>query len=336
MYKALCVLLLLAGPIDARVTTSGKKRSAPAATKGKQAGQAKLVPAKKIVETVPIKTLFPVRRTVDKVVSIIYHSEGSELILQSDLRADLTDTVPTLQDAILKRLIILDGKKLKIPVSDAEIDRHLGRVQEQLKMTRPDLIEFFKERGYTFDEARKELEQSLLIEATIEQRVKTKAFVPQDEIEKYYQEHPERFYDVKQRYIPFEIGSKAIQRAVIDRDIESGELSQQGSWSEVLTLKEADISFDKAFVKEMEPGAVARVQETDEGTTLLQMVEKRQTPLNDRKQEIQMTLGRERYMKALQEYYDSLLMQKRDIRVRYIDPASKPILGGHSNAVAAA
>lgn len=265
------------------------------------------------------------RKTVDKVIAIIYHSDGSELILQSDLRPDLSDAIPSLEDVVLKKLIILDGKKLKIPVSDAEVDRHVARVQEQLKMTREDLTAFFKERGFSFEDGRKELEKNLLIETTIEQRVKSKAFVPQTEIEKYHKEHPLTFYDVKQRFIPFDFGSKAIQRAVIDRDIESGALAQEGDWGNELTLKDADISFEKAFIKELEPGAVVRIQETDEGTSLLQMIRKRETPFEERKQEIQMALARERYMKALQEYYDSLLEQKRDTRVRYIDASQRPI-----------
>lgn len=303
------------------------KRVAPkVASKGAAGVKVPLIPV--IENPAPVahdeKPAFE-RRTVDKVIAIIYHSEGSELILLSDLRPDLSDAVPSLEDVVLKKLIMLDGKRLKIPVSDAEVDRHVARVQEQLKMTREDLTAFFKERGFTFQEGRKELEKSLLIETVIEQRVKSKAFVPLTEIEKYHAEHPIVFYDVKQRFIPFEIGSKAIQRAVIDRDIESGELAQTGDWGTVLTLKEIDISFEKAFIKELAPGEVVRVQETDEGTSLLQMVCRRETPLEERKQEIQMQLARERYMKALQEYYDSLLEQKRDTRVRYIDASQRPM-----------
>ncbi len=266
------------------------------------------------------------RKTVDKVLAIIYHSEGSELILQSDLRPDLSDTMPTLQDAILKKLIILDGKRLKLPVSDADVDRHIARVQEQLKMTRDDLTVFFKERGYTFAQARKELANGLLIEMTIEQRVKTKAFVPHAEIEKYHRENPIVFYDIKQRYLPFEMGSHAIQRAMIDRDIDSGDFAKADGWSDVVSLKEGDISLEKNFIKGLAPGTVVRVDENEQGTSLLLMVGRREVSLAERKQDIMMTLGRDRSSKALRDYYDSLLQQKRDTRVRYIDESLRPIL----------
>ena len=79
------------------------------------------------------------RTAVDKVLAIIYHTEGSTIILQSDLRPDLSDQVPSLRDAILKELILFDAKKYKITVSEADVDRHLARIQESLKKTREDL-----------------------------------------------------------------------------------------------------------------------------------------------------------------------------------------------------
>ena len=111
--------------------------------------------------------------------------------------------VPTLNDTILRELIVLDSKKLKIPISDAEVDRHLARVQEQLQMTRDDLMAFFKQKGLTLEQAKAELRKTLLIETTIDNRVKSKSYVSKAEIEKYNDEHPLVFYEIKQAQVPF-------------------------------------------------------------------------------------------------------------------------------------
>ncbi len=259
------------------------------------------------------------RTAVDKVLAIIYHTEGSTIILQSDLRPDLSDQVPSLREAILKELILLDAKKYKITVSEAEVDRHLARIQESLKKTREDLEEFFKERGFTFEEARRELEKGLLIETTVSERVRSKAFVPESEVKKYYEEHPIVDYTVKQAFIPFGFGSRSLVRATVDRQIEEGDIITAVEWGEPLALKESDIAEEKAFLKELALGSVARVQETDDGITLLQLISKSKKPYESLKKQITIELGNKRQKQALDDYYDNLFACAR---VRYLTAAA--------------
>jgi hypothetical protein len=249
------------------------------------------------------------RTTIDRVRAIIYHAEGPLLICDSDLRSDLSGNVPTLKDVVLKKLIALDGKKLKIPVSDTEIDRYLSHVQEELSLSRDGLIQFFKERGYSFEAAKKELEENLLVENTIEARVKSKAFVPTSEIEKYHKEHPVILYELKQGFVPFSGGSKALSRAIIDRDIDSGAIFTSISWNDAGIVKEQDFSSDKTYIKDLAVGSVAKIADTDEGISLLHIVSKKEVPLEERKIEIQQLLGRPRFMHALDDYYKKRLSE---------------------------
>lgn len=260
------------------------------------------------------------RATVDKTLAIIYHGQGSTVILQSDLRPDLSDQVPSLRDGILKELILIDGAKYKITVTEAEVDRHLARIQESLKKSREDLVEFFKERGYTFDEAKKELEKSLLIETTIGERVRSKAIVSESEIKRYYEEYQTVEYVIKQTFRPFGLGSKAITRAKIDQEIESGEIVKGIEWSEPIVLKEADIAQEKAYIKELKNGAVTKIAESDEGISLLQVVSKGKVPYEDVKRQITMELGSKKQKQALDDYYGSLL---KNARVRYFNKEHK-------------
>jgi hypothetical protein len=259
------------------------------------------------------------RQTADKLRAIVYHAEGRLLICDSDLRADLSDTVPTLRDAIIKELILLDAKKLKIPVSEAEIDRYLARVQEQLSMTRQDLIVFFKERGYTFEQAKRELEKNLLVESTIDARVKSKAFVPKSEIEKYYKDHPIILYELKQAFVPFGGGLKALTRTSVDTDIESRNILQTVLWNDAGIIHEKDIT--QPFVKTLPEGSITKLEETEAGIPLLHIVSKKEVPFEKRMQEIQQLLGRDRFMKAIDQYYAKLLSEAQ---VRYIDSSDAP------------
>lgn len=266
--------------------------------------------------------LVPRNRTmVDKVLAIIYHSEGSIVILQSDLRPDLSDQVPTLREAILRELILLDAKKYKITVSESDVDRHLARIQESLKKSRDDLHEFFKERGYTFEQAKKELEKGLLIETTVGERVRSKAFVPESEIKKCYEENPMVTYVIKNAFVPFGLGSKAITRVQIDAQIESGEIDKGVEWSPSITLKESDIAPEKAYIKDLKPGAVAKIQETDDGIALLTIESKTKVPYEVQKRDIMARKSMERQKQALDEYTRNLMDHAH---VRYMSKAAAP------------
>ncbi len=247
------------------------------------------------------------RSIADRVLVNLHHPEGRVLILQSDLRPDLAGNVPDVQDLLLKELILLDAKKLRLPVSEADVDRHIARVQEQLKMTRADLIDFFKERGRTFEEAKKELEKGLIMEMTVEHRVKSKAQVPLSEIEAYHKEHPLAHYTIRQAFVPFAGGSKAIARALIEREIESGAINKTVSWQDPMVVQDEDFSAEKAYIKDLAPQSIVIAQESDDGMTLLKLEEKKVVSFDERKQEIAMLLGKDRYKNAYNNYCEQLL-----------------------------
>lgn len=262
----------------------------------------------------------PAKRIVaDKVLAIIYHPEETKLICQSDLQADLTERVPMLKDVVMKELIVLDGKKLKIPVSEADVDKALGRVQEHLKMTRDELTDFFKQQGYTLEQAKKELEKNILVENVMEARVRSKAHVPQKDIEMYCKENPLELYELQQSFVPFSGGSKALERAVVERDIESDAIASTVSWHEVGVIQGRDFSPEKAYIKELPEGSVTIVNESDEGISLLRLVSKKVVSLEERKNEIAGMLGKERFLKAQENYYTKL---RDDASVRYLDKAN--------------
>jgi hypothetical protein len=266
----------------------------------------------------------PVKRErADALLAVIYHSEGKEIpICQSDLRPDLNGQVPTLKDAILKELIVLDAKKLKIPVADAEIDRALARAQDAFKMSRDELVLFFKENGYTLDQARKELERSILVENTLDSRIKSKSHVSQRALEEYHKQNPIVLYTLSQAYIPYQGGSKALTRVVVERDIASGDILKTAQWQDVGTVQDKDFAAEKASIKDLPESSVVISEEGEDGLTVLRIVSKKLVPFEERKQEIAALLGRDKLVAAQAAYFDKLF---KEAIVKYSPGVVQPI-----------
>ena len=243
----------------------------------------------------------------DRTLATIYHQEGTTIICQSDLRADLTERVPTLRDALVRELTILDGKKLKIPVTEDEVERALGRVQEHLKMTRDELIAFFKKQGYALGEATKELEKTIMVEKVVDARIKTKAHVSQKALEQYHKDHPDIRYHLNQAFVPFNGGSKALTRAVTKREIASGEITTSGNWVDIGEVYDKDFAPEKAYIKELPKGSVVISDESQDGITLLRLTSKKVMTFEERKNNIAHMLGKQRFMNAQSSYYDKHL-----------------------------
>ncbi len=263
----------------------------------------------------------PKREMADKVLATIYHPEDKVVICQSDLsRAGLSGQEPSLRDAIIKELIILDGKTLtkskilNIAVSEDEIEKSLSRAQEQLGKTREELVEFFKEQGLTLAEAKKELERGQIIETVIEARVKTKSMVSDRAIEQYCKEHPHVTYTLRRATVPLNGSSKALTRALLQREMDSGEIETSVSWVDIGDIPDKDFAPEKAYIKELPAGSVVISDESDEGFTLLKLVSKKVATLAERKNEIAGILGKEMYLTTQKNYFDKLL---KEANIRY-------------------
>ena len=266
---------------------------------------------RKAVKDAPVQKK---RKVVDELQAIIYHPEGTTLICQSDLRTEMSGRVPSLKDAILRELIVLDGKKLKIPVTESEIERALARAQEQLKMDKEELIAFFKKQGFTLDEAKKELEKSILVENVIEARIRSKSHVSSKDLEMYHKNNPIELYSLQQTYIPYNGGSKALTKTLVKQDIASGAIKDR-VWQDVGTINGEDFAPEKAHIKTLPEGTAVIADETGDGIVLLCVTSKKVTPFEERKEEIAKMLGQQKYVKTQADYFEKLMKQAR---IKYI------------------
>lgn len=271
--------------------------------------------SKAIVEAKPSapKSKF---ETIDRVLAVIYHHEGSVPILQSDLRPGI-DAIPrTLKDVILEKLMVLDAQTLKVTISDADVDRHLAFVQKEQKLTKEDTIELFKSMGYTFREGMDQLKTKLMIKDVIDYRVRNKVIIDKKDIEDFDNKNPLCTYKVSRAFVPFEDASPALKKIKIEEAIASGEILNLVDWMQPIELSDSDFSEEKAQLKSLEAGSIAMIDETKNGIGLFRMIEKKRTPVEEREREIMNIIGQERFVKEMQNYEKKLLDSSK---VKYID-----------------
>jgi peptidyl-prolyl cis-trans isomerase SurA len=266
------------------------------------------------------------RTVINKTLALVYTPEEKSLVLLSDLRPGLDGAPKTEEHIILDRLMLADAKKLKMSISEAEVDRHLAKVESQYKLTREQTKELFKNMGYTYEEGRAQLRDIQIREQVKEYRLKSKAMVGKKEVEDYYKEHPqyqEASYTLAQGVVSFKGSSRSIKKAMVQQAIESGDIKTMVQWGPPITLKENEFAQDKVYLKELEAGSVRQLQENEEGITLVQIVAKttkRLLTFEERVPEISAMLGKDRGAQALEDYKKNLFASAR---IKHINKEAK-------------
>ena len=103
--------------------------------------------------------------------------------LRSDLLNKLVD----------QKLADQQIKKHNLTISMQEIDRTIERIKESRSYTDEDLRSGLAEQGLTFEEYRENLKKQLLRGKLVNLEVKSKIVITGKEIEKYYNEHREKY-----------------------------------------------------------------------------------------------------------------------------------------------
>lgn len=261
---------------------------------------------------------------IDGIIAIIYHKEGTEIILRSDLRPALDSERgewQTPREVIAQRLMVLDAKSLKVTVSDDDVDRFIEQLQKMHSLTRADIESLFKSRGYTYEEGRQQLRYKQYIESAVEYRVKTnkKLIIGKQEIEEEYRKHPmveEPRYTLQQGFI-----AGTLREAQVNDLIASGAAEKQTEWDEPFVVAQSELPADKKFLVHMPPGTFVAVEEVEGGWQITKLVEKtpeKILPLTpERERKIGMKLTQERGEELLKEYEESLITKAT---IRIIDP----------------
>ncbi len=111
------------------------------------------------------------------------------------LRSDLLETM------IDQKLADQRIKKYKIEISEQEIDKTIERLKESRSFTDEDLRAGLAEQGLTIAEYREDLKRQILRSRLVNREVKSKIAITDEEVEKYYNDHIEKFAAVTKYHL---------------------------------------------------------------------------------------------------------------------------------------
>lgn len=208
----------------------------------------------------------PGRFDVDGVVAIIYHPEGTEIILQSDIaRRDLDGSAQTLESVIFKRLKYLDAKRIKAEFTEDDVDRELERLQKVYNLSRGQMAQLFHELGYSFVEGRELLRIKRMTDQAEERHIQTssKLVIDRKDVEAFYNEHPEK----KEATLVLVEGvvakSDAPSREQITELMKNKPSSTMVTWQEPFNVIVKDLPRERQSIISHNVGDIVDIEETD-------------------------------------------------------------------------
>ena len=250
---------------------------------------------------------------VDTIRVVIFGEEDTEFITESDLqRPSLEGAMRSQDDIILERLMYLDAKKMKILPDEEAVTRHLQSVQRENKLSLDQLKQIFKNAGYTYEEGRQQFGIMTTINSLLDYKIRSRLMIPEREVKKYYDEHPEKqeaAYRIEKTFIPFSSTASKVDLKKKLTAFAKHEGSFDVEWSEPFWINHSDLADDKKFIALMETGQISMPQEQEGGYELLRIHEKRPEALRsmrDRYQEIGAVLRKPRYDQLFNDYKKEL------------------------------
>ena len=225
-----------------------------------------------------------------------------------------------LNKLIDQKLTDQETERLRVSVSDKEIDQRIEQIKSEHFLTEEDIRKTLAAQGYTLEEYRERIKEQLLRVKLINIEVKSKIAVSGKEIQDYYEEHKEE-YQGRQKYHLRTILIKASplaragqKKAALEkiesivRELKSGaafddlakKYSQDGTAAAggdlgLFTLDELLPEF-REMVLWMGEGEISPILETPKGYQILMLQEIKKIPgktLEEARIEIQERLYRE-------------------------------------------
>lgn len=130
----------------------------------------------------------------EKIKTAGYPADKTEEML-SKVREDI------LNQLIEQKLADQEIKRLKIAVSEEEIDQAIEHIKKTRYYTDEELRQILKTEGFTMAEYREQVRDQLLRSKLVNYEIKSKIVVTQEDIEKYYHEHSDEYMGEKKYHL---------------------------------------------------------------------------------------------------------------------------------------
>jgi len=249
----------------------------------------------------------------DSLRAVIFTLDGCEIITQSDvMRTSLQGERRSLEDIIFETLVYLDAKKHKIEPDEDAVDRYLAKIMEDNGINLQQMEEIFRQGGRSLKEGREELRKMQAVGSMIDFKIRSNLIVPRKDVEAYYNAHPDikpARYSLRYVQIPFyTMMTKAEQQKDLMQKIRDEGINFLGL-SEPFWVTHGEVAEEKEFIYALKPGKITPPHLTCDGFEFYYMVEKvegRTVPLEERYRDIVNTLMQPKYVQMLAEYRTKL------------------------------
>ncbi|MBF0229461.1 MAG: SurA N-terminal domain-containing protein [Desulfamplus sp.] len=131
---------------------------------------------------------------LQKIESSGYGDEKKKEIL-SQLTGDMLNRM------IERKLTDQEAKRVKITVSDKEVDSAIERVKQSQLMSQEELEKALKDDGLSFADYREKIREEILRPKLINQSIKSKVVITDSDIKNYYEKHNQDFVGITKYYL---------------------------------------------------------------------------------------------------------------------------------------
>lgn len=101
---------------------------------------------------------------------------------------------PILDQLVLLKIQEQRARKIGLQVSGQEVDAAIENIMKENRLTSDMLTRLLQERGVTFDDYRKEIRDQIRLSKLVQQEIRTRVTVREEEIRQYYQDHEKDYF----------------------------------------------------------------------------------------------------------------------------------------------
>lgn len=253
------------------------------------------------------------RYMIDETGVFIYGPERDHIVCKSEIdRLSIDGRKLTKESLITEELLYQETIKYKVPVDEAIVDRYLGNIQKEHKLSLDQVKDIFKSAGYTYFEGRNQLRMLYASQVILDNKIRSRLIVPEQEVIAYYNANPiikEPKYLLEVGFVPTDRSLTMLkQKTTIQESIKTGK-AIDAQWREPFWIRSSDIAEGLLFVTTMKPGDISQPTQVAGGFELYRLKDKkpeRLVPLEKRYHEIVSHLQRPVFERMFNEYKKEL------------------------------
>jgi peptidyl-prolyl cis-trans isomerase SurA len=240
-----------------------------------------------------------------------------------------------LENLINERLAAKEITRLKISVSDAEVDNAIAGLRQENHLSEEALEAQLRKEGKTLDDLRQQIREDIERAMLINREVRSKTVVTDEQVEAYYRSHPEEFQG-KQRhrlqdiFLPLAPDASPRERsqaqalaeqilgrlrlgadfAFMARRYSQGPGAEEGGDLGFFSEGDLDPVLERA-IDGLGPGDISPVIVTDKGLHIIKVIEAQRTSPKALK-EVRESIRRQLYQEEINRKYAKWLQSLRE------------------------